>query len=481
MWAELLTPHGRGAYFLNASPATFLAVMMNVTVLGLAGAAALTLARRTSSLPLLAVGRCAFLALLVIPLERIRAQLGIRLADLLPWLRHAPWYGKATLVVILLWISFELLRRHRQVVRAASTVVLFLSPFVAVTFARAAWAGATFPARAPSSTGPTTNIASRLSGSRVVVVVFDELDQRLAFDDRPADVSLPQLDRLRATSLYAPHVDPAGSRTEMSMPALITSRPISAVSPKAPGELGLSYVGVDSVVPWSRQSNLFSRAHQLGARTGMVGWYHPYCRVLARDLDRCFWEPFYTVVSRDARAGVLASMLQQVRALWPWTSRRTYIGIYRRTLDSAQALASDSTLGLVLLHLPVPHLPPIYDRHTNRFTLDKYGYDGYLDNLVLMDHALGVLRGSLESAGLWDRTTLVLTSDHPFREARWIDGRQDGRVPFIIKGAGQTEGVTYTAPFDTFVVDDLVIALIRGDVRKPREIAALLDRLNPPR
>ena len=479
-WAELLTPHGRGAYFLNASRATFVAVMVNVILLGLAGAAAVTLSRRSSQPHWLTVGKYAFLGLLIIPLEQLRGQLGIRLADLLAWLGHAPGLGKVTLAIVFLGVVYELLRRRHLVVRAASTLVLFSCPFVAVTFARATWAAATFTPPAPSSTKPTgstANTGSSHTGSRVVVLVFDELDQRLAFDDRPPDVSLPQLDRLRSASLYAPHVAPAGSRTEISMPALITSRPIAAVSPQGPDELGLSYVGVDSVVPWSRQSNLFARAHELGARTGLVGWYHPYCRVLAGDLDRCFWEPFYTVISRDASQGVIGNMIEQLGSLWPWTSRRIYIGIYQRTLDSAQAMATDSTLGLVLLHLPMPHLPPVYDRHASGFTLHKYGYDGYLDNLVLMDHALGALRGSLEAAGWWDRTTLVLTSDHAFREATRIDGRQDRRVPFLIKVAGQKEGVTYSAPFDTFVLDDLVIAVIRGEGRTPPEIVALLDRL----
>src|SRR2546425_7901138 len=38
------------------------------------------------------------------------------------------------------------------------------------------------------------------------------------------------------------------------------------------------------------RSNLFRRARALGYDTALIGWYHPYCRVLGSDLTRCYWE-----------------------------------------------------------------------------------------------------------------------------------------------------------------------------------------------
>src|SRR5439155_4257338 len=107
------------------------------------------------------------------------------------------------------------------------------SPFAAVTFVRATWAGATL------LPGAVTAVPERQAGSskaahtpRVILLVFDELDQRLAFDDRPAGLALPELDRLRTTALYAPHASPSGPQTDISMPALIISRPVAAVRPE---------------------------------------------------------------------------------------------------------------------------------------------------------------------------------------------------------------------------------------------------------
>ncbi len=475
-WAELLTPRGQSGYFSHLSRGTYLAAMLNTTLLGVGSASVVTLARGASHRAWLRLAKVAFLTLLIIPLERIRGQLGLRLADVLGWSSPAPY--RLALLAVAIGVAYGLFRLRGHLTRVASTAVLFASPFAAVMFVRATWAAATLlPATVTAVPEREDSSSKAAHAPRVILLVFDELDQRLAFDDRPAGLALPELDRLRTTAVYAPHASPSGPRTDISMPALIISRPVAAVWPEGPSELGLVFPGTDSLVPWSQQPNVFAKVRELGANTGLIGWYHPYCRVLARDLNRCFWEPFYSVVARSAHESVPGNMLQQLQSLWPWNSRSVYIEFYQRMLDSAKAFSTDTTLGFVLLHLPVPHLPPIYDRKTQGFTQHKYSYNGYLDNLVLMDRALGDIRKSLEGAGLWEQTTLVLTSDHAFREAQRIDGRLDGRVPFLVKVSGLSDSLTYAFAFNTFVVDDLVLSLIRRGVRTTSDVARLLDQL----
>ena len=36
-------------------------------------------------------------------------------------------------------------------------------------------------------------------------------------------------------------------------------------------------------------ATLFSDAQRLGWTTGVVGWYNPYCRILAGTLNYCYW------------------------------------------------------------------------------------------------------------------------------------------------------------------------------------------------
>jgi arylsulfatase A-like enzyme len=153
-------------------------------------------------------------------------------------------------------------------------------------------------------------------------------------------------------------------------------------------------------------------------------------------------------------------MLDLFWSLNPLSDRGRHIADHVGLLADARAAVADTSLGLVFVHLAVPHHPPIYDREDDELTALNYHINGYYDNLVLADRTLGVLRRALEESDLWDRSTVVLTSDHSRRE-----GEDDWRVPFVVKLAGQrTGGRAYRAPFNTVALHDLTLALLRGQV-----------------
>ena len=63
------------------------------------------------------------------------------------------------------------------------------------------------------------------------------------------------------------------------------------------------------------------------------------------------------------------------------------------------------------MHFPIPHPFAIYDRQHADFALSSH--TSYLDNLALVDRTVGEVRRTLERAGLWESTILMVTSDHP--------------------------------------------------------------------
>ncbi|MGH7569712.1 MAG: hypothetical protein ACREL9_12240, partial [Gemmatimonadales bacterium] len=87
------------------------------------------------------------------------------------------------------------------------------------------------------------------------------------------------------------------------------------------------------------------------------------------------------------------------------------------------------------------------------------------------------LRRELEAAALWDRTTVVLISDHSRRA-----GERDTRVPFVVKLAGQGGGpgdtLTYRKPFNSIALHDLALAVLGGELTgpSPATLATWLDR-----
>jgi arylsulfatase A-like enzyme len=89
---------------------------------------------------------------------------------------------------------------------------------------------------------------------------------------------------------------------------------------------------------------------------------------------------------------------------------------------------------------------------------------------------VGEIRRSMENAGTWDSTTVLFTSDHPYREAMQLDGKSDPRIPYILKLAGQKEGVEYAPQFNTVLTADLLIEVLRGEIADAASVAAWLDR-----
>ncbi|MBO0797923.1 MAG: sulfatase-like hydrolase/transferase, partial [Blastocatellia bacterium] len=252
---------------------------------------------------------------------------------------------------------------------------------------------------------------------------------------------------------------------------------------------------------WSTQPNVFSRTQAIGGATAVVGWYHPYCRVLGADLNKCSAEVLNNELDMQSQS-ISRSMFDYFRSVRNDAPllRRTHqsTGVDQRTIyedierlkrigqTSALAVA-DADISLTLIHFPAPHDPYLYDRRKDDFTYD--GGCSYFDNLELVDKTVGELRRSMEQSGLWDDTIVLLSSDHWWRTDIWpkdpswteeeqaiVAGGIDYRVPFLLKLKNQKEGSVYHHSFNTVLSQDLILALLRGELSTKTEVAAWLDQ-----
>ncbi|HEY3278982.1 MAG TPA: sulfatase-like hydrolase/transferase [Gemmatimonadales bacterium] len=485
-WKEVLALAGPTGYYL--SPATSLpwALLLDVLVLGTLFAAGAHLARRSGDARLLHVARALFLLALLIPLDALRTEFRVpRLFEFATWVlepagRPIPLRDLAPLIPIAVFARWP-----ARSARYARATLLFFAPFVLVTFGRATWLGIRHPIGTAYAERPSAPAlpAAAPGAPRVLVLVFDELDQRLAFGERPAGLELPALDGLRSEGLYASSATPPSWETLLSFPALLAGRMVVAARAVGPSALLLRFEGeADAVHDWRGEQSVFTRARALGVNGGLVGWYHPYCRVLDA-LTRCAWEPYFDVINRGGGAGLGGAMIEQLRSLSPWDRQRRHILGYRRILDEALTAATDSTLGVVFVHWPVPHHPFIYDPARDRLTVHRYGATGYVDQLRLVDKTVAELRAALERVGLWAATTVIVTSDHAARvKDRPEEGsRRDERVPFVVKLPGSAGGSSYDRSFSTVMLSDFVLAVLRREVTAPAQAARWLDRNAPPR
>lgn len=346
---------------------------------------------------------------------------------------------------------------------------------------------------------------------RVIWIVFDELDQRIAFDVRPMSLDLPELDRLRGESLVASHAAQTAPWTVIALPSLLSGRIFARAELLNADQLQLVADNSPVKLNWSDQPNVFRRARQLGVNAAAVGWHHPYCRVLGDSLVNCFALPSghpTAALLRETHAteeGVwrtvaflfrlqfenLRDLLRLDGVAGSDTIRSAYVQQrqqqqYFRLRDRVYATALDRQVDFLFAHLPTPHLYAIYDRKRADFTLSDT--TNYLDNLALVDRTIGELRQQLEREGLWESTTLLISSDHGLRPDLWrghygwsremeqiTAGGRSETVPFILKLAGQHQPVQFEKPFSSVLTGDLVLAVLSGEVATPRDAAAWLD------
>ncbi len=388
-------------------------------------------------------------------------------------------FSALALLVMLQW--------QNQVVRLGARTILILSPFVLMTFSQTMWGLA--KAQSFIRDKPIVKQVHREKDPKVRVLwlIFDEMDQRITFADRPPTLDLPELDRLRSQSFYATNAYSPADWTDISIPALLTGQPLSKSETINTGEVFITPKTTGKRVRLSTQPNIFTAAIKAGYNTGLVSATENW-HLLFRDHATMVFEDNFTVENPYSEIiSIIAYQTYHLLPLWntPRQSRllnklsnQGGINVFQRTLYNAKQCVQVPDLGFIFVYFFQPHDPYIYDRLTKNFAYDyKKSPEGYLDNLALVDRAVGELRAVMEQAGSWESTSVIVSSDHHWRASKSFDGKINERwVPFLVKFPGQKEGVVYEQRFNTIITYDMVLALLNKEISHPSELVQWLDQ-----
>jgi hypothetical protein len=447
------------------------------------------------------------LTLVLIPLNTVRKDfLQISFFDLT---QSWPLIARVGLVLLLACaVAYIILRRFRTAFAVARATVWILVPLLPVTLIQTVL----LAARENPADFLDKRAATVLTNSsgRIVVAVFDELDLQL-MNARPVEVRMPEWDKLHTEAFYAERTDSPGYATKEAIPGLTVGRHIVLGTQKSANTLLLKPADGSRVLDWKASDSLFSAARHASLNVGISGWYHPYCRLFGDSCVSCFWSPAGGVLHREesindldmptAVAFQFRRMLMQVPGLAYVDFLRPEVGLrspavrkqerlltreeYRSIHEHALQLVTDPKINVAYLHYPPPHMLSIFSRKT----MDFSAADGtnYFDNLLLVDRTIGDMRRALTAAGLWEQTTLLVTSDHPmrvdmYRIGLWDDEMEkrialapERHVPYVIKFAGQHQPLQYTQPFNSTATKELVLAIVSRQISTPEQLAAWLD------
>jgi len=445
-------------------------------------------------LPWLIVQEAQFLSLLITPYQLARV---LFLCAFLA----------ATLLTVLWRPAFA--HRFERVVSIAANALFFAGVFGLFLIFRLgwyAWQASKLAEKFPlhhAQTAPT------LQPHRVIWIVLDELSYQQVFEHRYPGLALPAFDSLATQSTVFTHVVPAGIRTEIVLPGLISGKPVDDIETSPTGQLSVHTAGSNTWQSFDQHDTVFQDALNHGYSTGVAGWYNPYCQIMPQALDHCFWSHSFDIMNGMVPSGtVLSNALEPAKLLANQVLNVAPVGIQvfgRRllhiplervksdrlhihdyeTLDAAsKRLLRDPSVGFALLHLPVPHPDAIYDRKTGTFTTDR---GTYMDNLALADKCLAGLRETLEQAGQWNTSSVVVMGDHSWRTTQlweatknWtpdeqiasLGGAFDERPAYIVKLAGQTAGSSIDTPFHALNTRKLFDALMTHQIQSTADLTA---------
>lgn len=478
-------------------------LLADIAVLG-----ALILAARISSIsrsrPLSVLSNAALAVCVGLALFQVSHWLGELLYQMLPF-----WSVVMLKVLLFAALLLSLIRAPGKLRPALRALFLILAPALPLFAVHTFWTYRTVDLRrvgAGHGTAPLLPVAS--NARRVVWIVFDELDERMLFQARPRRIQAHEFDRLRAESMFADRATPPGPETLWSMPSFLLGRKI--YDPKMDtSRLSVQFSSGEAWHNFDAQPNVFRTARAEGFNTGLTGWYLPYCRFIGADLSDCTWaalgpgivwaqnalerEPFYMgmlhLIRWDIRLtfpSLVSSGLLDVTPDDALSRRYQNINAVKVVTQNADRMLGDPKLNFVLIHVPAPHPPGIWNIGRREFAL---GESDYLDNYELADAILGRIRRTLEENGNWDRTTLLVTSDHPYRPELWarehfwnaemaaITGsRKYPYVPFFLKLPHQRAALHYRREFNNVVSGALLLDILRGTVTTPEQAAAWIDR-----
>lgn len=380
-------------------------------------------------------------------------------------------YVSLALIKLFFLAAIILLIYYRKMTVTLVKIVMISFPFVIVIFSQATlgiineWGKEhTIHTSAPFINTEVT--------PRVLWLIFDETDQRVAFAQRPPNLKLPALDRFRHEAFQAENAYPPGGVTAISMPSIIDGKVVNSYK-EFDDHLQITYKDSEVPVRWGSQPNIFSKAKALKINSAVFGFL-PYAKAIQEDVMYCGWcAGKYDYGSpKDTLLANLGSQfygLIKYRNLG-YTQR---LRAHKEIFEAARHLVADQRYQLVLIHFSIPHLPTI--GHYRKKDKDHSPED-YKENLIVMDQTFAKLREIMESKGFWDNTTVILSSDHWLRKKKYIyDHQIDHRVPFILKLAGHKESIVYEPAFNTIITHDLILALLNKEIITDKDLIRWME------
>lgn len=461
-------------------------------------------------------GKLAFTLVFLCVVQEIKVYLLTvpQVAAVQNWINNAlPRFVYVCLILFLgAGVIFLEIKRRGLITNAAKHFILILSPFFAVTLyyyaseMRSFYKSLELQAEFSDKTRLPPVLPQNSSTNRIVWIIFDEFDYRIAFESEPD--KYPELRAFKEKSVSATQALPPAHDTRESIPSYFTGKQVDKTDYIGSNDLQL-YFKDGNTGTFKTSQFLINDLSRSNKRIGIIGTYHPYCRIFPEALTFCIDYTSANLID-DSQSSVSTTLYKYLSFIklhinasvtyFPFKYRffgetpvfalprqiipeELNIKSTKEAIAQSKQLVAHPDFDFLFLHLLFPHSPFFYDEKTKTFA----GEGNYLKNISLADDTLGNLRQSMENADLWNNSTIVVSSDHSWRlDIRPINstdaayqatngGKYDPRIPFLIKMKHQQTPFVINKPINTVVTAEMIVKISNGEINTPEELVKFLE------
>jgi len=396
--------------------------------------------------------------------------------------------------------SFKLVLRARQ-------LCLIISPAVPIVAAQLLLQDTYSQGMDPIPEGSSVEalpVSDSANAARpVYLFFFDEWCYQRTFENGALQPKFANLSKLADRSVVFHNARSPGCWTLESIPRTLFQTDLPVVV--SDGRAGFQRDG--RFIPSRKFESIFSVVGDRQYRTFMIGVYLPYRMLLGDQVDVCrsyCWFEYYRGENPLDHFIVHAF---NATAYWtdPWSRfLRGKIGervghveglqIYGSlNRDIMEVIESQPGNTFAVFHYPLPHYPYLLNADGSYCGPEK-GFmgshrvypgwearflEGYERNLAYLDRLIGRITAALKGNGKFDRSLLILTSDHkwgrdPENETEWPHETYR-HVPLFVKLPGQDRSLEVTSLFETRNLGSLIAWALSAD-RGPAGLDRFLQR-----
>jgi hypothetical protein len=355
---------------------------------------------------------------------------------------------------LLCLMGIAVLLPKKQTLRKGLMKVLFvmllvISPLILTSLYTVVKASTVVEDTAPKETlaAPHDYKPPLLPDGSIYLIIFDEMSYEYLYENGEVKKAFPNF---RAFSSVADNYHDAtapGPDTMTSLPALLNAE--EGLKTKVLGSrLYVVEKGRKPTELVPSPENILSMARAQGYGTALYGWYHDYCNIFKNLLDACKSYSIYNYAASAKGFSPLNPFFTNFN-LWPYVYPAGYIKNltsvpFQRNNANDMLDRSLKTLEVdepyfYFIHFGVPHVPFVFDGSGYNPPADPFNPSdkNYINQLTYVDRMFGRFMAKMKDVNKFDNSTVVVMSDHNFRDKAPRDEWKE--IPVIVKNKGQME------------------------------------------